>query len=95
MNKDVIYPTMVIRSQEEAIELQEKEIKRLSKEVTKYDEILCERNNEIDRLNKAINEIKEKIDDYFAYDYENESMARLDTLNEINHIIVDLKEGKE
>lgn len=41
------------------------------------------------------NEIKEKIDDYFGYDYENESVARLDTLNEINHIIVDLRGGKE
>lgn len=46
---------------------------------------------EINRLNKAINKIKEVVDDYFGYDYENESQARLDTINEINHIIVELK----
>lgn len=64
-------------------------------------QVICElqveryiKDKEIERLNKAINEIKEKIDDYFGYDYENESQARLDTLNEINHIIVELKEGK-
>ena len=32
----------------------DKEIERLSKEVTKYDELLCERNNEVDRLNNII-----------------------------------------
>lgn len=46
-----------------------------------------------EKYEKAINEIKEKIDDYFGYDYENESQARLDTINEINYIIVDLYNG--
>lgn len=48
---------------------------------------------ENEKYKKVINEIKEKIDDYFGYDYENESQARLDTINEINHIIVDLYNG--
>ena len=77
-----------------------KEAYQLLKEQVKKDNHIlgCDcskKDKEIERLNKVINEIKEKIDDYFAYDYENESMARLDTLNKINHIIVDLKEGKE
>ena len=46
-----------------------------------------------EKYEKVINEIKEKIDDYFGYDYENENQARLDTINEINHIIVDLYNG--
>lgn len=46
-----------------------------------------------EKYKKVINEIKEKIDDYFGYDYENESQARLDTINEINNIIVDLYNG--
>lgn len=46
-----------------------------------------------EKYKKVINEIKEKIDDYFGYDYKNESQARLDTINEINHIIVDLYNG--
>ena len=33
MNKDVIYPTMVIRSQAETIELQEKEIEKLNQKL--------------------------------------------------------------
>lgn len=36
----------------------DKEIERLSKEVTKYDEILCERNNEVDRLYNIIDELE-------------------------------------
>ena len=46
-----------------------------------------------EKYEKVINEIKEKIDDYFGYDYENESQARLDTINEINYITVDLYNG--
>lgn len=53
--------------------------------------IICEKNKEIERLNNIINEIKEVVDDYFAYDYKNESTARLDTINKINHIIVESK----
>lgn len=57
-----------------------------------YEE-LQKKDDEIDKYKKVINEIKEKIDDYFGYDYKNESQARLDTINEINHIIVDLYNG--
>ena len=54
-----------------------------------------EKDKEIERLNNIINNVKEIIDNYFSYDYENESMARLDTINKINHIIVELKEGEK
>lgn len=57
-----------------------------------YEE-LQKKDDEIDKYKKVINEIKEKIDDYFGYDYKNESQARLDTINEINNIIVDLYNG--
>ena len=42
---------------------QDKEIERLSKEVTKYDEILCERNDEVDRLNNIINELEKWLEE--------------------------------
>ena len=40
MNKDTIYPTMVIRSQAETIELQEKEINRLNNIIESIKEII-------------------------------------------------------
>ena len=58
------------------------------------DPTIYEKDKEIERLNNIINKIKEIIDNYFIYDYKNESMARLDAINEINHIIVKLKEGE-
>lgn len=73
---------------------QELSVERASCIVQKYRTLTEEKDKEIERLNNIIDEIKEKIDDYFAYDYENESMARLDVINEINRIIVEVKEGK-
>jgi len=80
------------------IEEKDKEIERLSKEVTKYDEILCERNNEVDRLNNIINELEKTFvnDDKIIKEYniehperpaDNYSIYYLDKLKE-------LKEGK-
>ncbi len=42
MNNDVIYPTMVIRSQAETIELQDKEIERLNNIINEYEKWLNE-----------------------------------------------------
>ena len=46
MNKDVIYPSMVIRSQTETIKLQEKEIQRLNNIIYELEKWLEERNDE-------------------------------------------------
>ena len=51
MNNDKIYPTMVIRSQAEAIKLQKKEIDRLNKEVERLNYI---KSKATDYLIKAI-----------------------------------------
>ena len=58
------------------------ETEEKAKELIDYITNLQEEN---ERLNNMTQEIKEKLDDYFCYDYENESQARLDTINEINH----------
>lgn len=39
------------------------------------------------RLNNVLNEIKIIIDDYYAYDYEDENLERLNVIDKINHII--------
>lgn len=72
-----------LQEENEKLKIDRKTMKRWYK--------LCKSRNE--KYEKVINEIKEKIDDYFGYDYENESQARLDTINEINYIIVDLYNG--
>ncbi len=53
------------------IKKQNEEIERLSKEVTMYDELLCNRNNEVDKLNNIINEVADEM---------------LKELNENNHL---------
>lgn len=62
-----------------------KEIERLSKEVTKYDEILCERNNEVDRLNNIINELEKYCEensklDHGSYDRYGDVLDKLKEL---------------
>ena len=69
MNNDVIYPTMVIRSQAETIELQEKEIERLKNGFKSTTEELCEYATRID---KAIEYIKKPTDgEWFTYGKKN------------------------
>ena len=80
---DEVLKNAKLQEENERLKIDKKTIKRWYK--------LCKSRNE--KYEKAINEIKEKIDDYFGYDYENESQARLDTINEINYIIVDLYNG--
>ena len=80
---------------------QKDEIERLSKEVTKYDEILCERNNEVDRLNNIINELIEYGENCLENlkdqeDYICESIDIVSLLRMIHHNYIDkLKELKE
>ena len=64
MNNNVIYPTMVIRTQAETIELQEKEIERLNNDIK---ELLKENGNKekvIIAQDNIIKEAKEEIE-YF------------------------------
>lgn len=63
MNEEVIYPSMVIRSQAEAIELLEKENKRLKMIIKEY-----ERLNKINNRGFKITNVKEyDIDELLSY----------------------------
>ena len=72
MNNDVIYPTMVIRSQAETIELQEKEIDRLNNEI----KILLQENNSKEKVIIKQENIIKIMEKYFeliidlGYDYD-------------------------
>jgi len=72
MNKDIIYPTMVIRSQAETIELQEKEIDRLNNII-----------NELEKhLNQEILEWKDNNDDWIKAQVQEDKII-LDKLKEL------------
>lgn len=74
----------------------DKEIERLSKEVTKYDEILGERNNEFDRLYNIINELEKSILQKLEF-YKNNKDYFIDekTMEDLYIELKQLKEGKK
>ena len=54
--------------------------------VDKY-KTLKELQEKSQRLNNILNEIKKIVDDYYAHDYEDENLERLNVIDKINHII--------
>lgn len=67
MSNDVIYPTMVIRTQAETIELQEKEIERLNNIINEINSIIeywgyDKEHNDISSFRMAMKNIKDILD---------------------------------
>ena len=79
MNEEVIYPSMVIRSQAEAIELLEKENKELKEELVSANESITWWNNRFNALtrdNKQLKEEKRKVRDYINKHCVNEKISK-------------------
>lgn len=94
MNNDVIYPTMVIRSQVEVIEMQEKEIEKLQKENKHLkSELECYENglyfsSEVDKLQEKINKA---IDVLLNYDETFDSKIHQEMQKELLNILQEVK----
>ena len=79
MNEEVIYPSMVIRSQAEAIYLLEKENKQLKEELVSANESITwwnNRFNAVTRDNKQLKEEKRKVRDYINKHCVNEKISK-------------------
>ena len=79
MNEEVIYPSMVIRSQAEAIDLLEKENKQLKEELVSANESITwwnNRFNAVTRDNKQLKEEKRKVRDYINKHCVNEKISK-------------------
>ena len=101
MNNDVIYPTMVIRSQTEAIELQEKEIDKLNniiKIMEKYFELIVDLGYDYDGFN-TVESLKTLIDELCRYAglgrvYNTTEPIFINNDKKYNILNEELKEGK-
>ena len=80
MNKDAIYSTMVIRSQAETIELQEKEIERLTNDYKILKELQMKTNEENEKLLKKSYSDDVRITKAIEYNKKNIHSQTLDNI---------------